>query len=170
MTTTDPRFPHDDSVLFARLRRMWNRRDPVPNDLVDSVLVALATEGLVEEYALLTMLETGDRLAGVRGGGDDASRHTQVFEFADGTVTVMLRVSALNERRRRVDGWLAPARPISVVLQHGDEEWTASVSAEGRFEFNDVPAGSVRLLLRPDAGGRIDDTARQGFATPQFDL
>ncbi|WP_394769029.1 hypothetical protein [Lacisediminihabitans sp.] len=168
MTTADPRFPRDDGALFARLRQMWIRRDPMPHDLVDSVLVALATEGLVEEYALLTMLET-DRLAGVRGGAD-ASGQTRVFEFADGSVTVMLRVSALSERRRRVDGWVAPARPLSVVLRHGHDEWLASVSAEGRFEFNDVPAGSVRLLLRPDADGRIDDTARQGFTTPQFDL
>lgn len=170
MTDTDPRFPHDDSVLFARLREMWSRRDPVPNDLVDSVLVALATERLVEEYVLLTMLETGDRLAGVRGGGADASGSTKVFEFADATVTVMLRVSALSESRRRVDGWLAPAVPVSVGLQQGIHEWMTSVSAEGRFEFDDIPAGPVRLLLRPDGGGRLDHTARQGFITPQFDL
>jgi hypothetical protein len=168
MTTTDPGFAGDDGALFARLREMWNRRDPMPHDLVDSVLVALATEGLVEEYALLTMLETGS-LAGVRGAAD-ASRDTRVVEFADETVTVMLRVSALDDRRRRVDGWLAPARPVSVVLQHGNDEWAASVSAEGRFEFNDVPAGSVRLVLRPEPGGIGNDDRRQGFTTPQFEL
>ncbi len=140
--------------LFLRLRRMWERRDPVPPGLADSVLVALATADLSAEYELLTLLESTDRLSGVRGGGDAVT-----LTFAAGDITVMLRVSVLGEGRRRVDGWLSPPSALTVRLMspEGDDRTTES-TVDGRFEFADVPAGAASIRLEPR------------FATPHFDL
>lgn len=155
--------------LFPRLRRMWERRDPVPPGLADSVLVALATVDLGAEYELLTLLESSDRLAGVRGGGE-----TVTLTFAAGDFTVMLRVSVLGEgmlgagltdvgptarSRRRIDGWVSAASALTVRLLCADgDERTTDSTAEGRFEFPDVPAGAASIWLEPR------------FATPRFDL
>jgi hypothetical protein len=152
-----------DNQLFGRLRGMWVERDPMPDGLIDSVLVAIATEGLAIEYALLTLLARSTELAGVRGPSN-----AQTLEFSDGEVTMLLRVSPLGDGRRRVDGWLAPAAALTVRLTQGHDDMTTSINAEGRFEFVHVPAGLTRVWLEPDAGaGR---GSARGFTTPEFDL
>jgi hypothetical protein len=149
-----------DEDLFARLRRMWRRRDPMPTELVDNVLVALATHDLVVEYAMLTLLESSDLSAGVRGVSD-----VQLLEFSHDSQSIMLRVSDLGGGRRRVDGWIAPASPLSVRLEQDDDDFTTAASAEGRFEFADVPTGRTRMWLEPEVGAA---ESRQGFTTEYF--
>ena len=46
-----------EAALFARMRRMWEEIDPVPADLVDRMVAAVAVEDLSREYALLTLVE-----------------------------------------------------------------------------------------------------------------
>ena len=46
-----------DAALFARMRAMWEDVDPVPADLVDRMVAAVAVEDLSREYALLTLVE-----------------------------------------------------------------------------------------------------------------
>lgn len=139
--------------LFPRLRHMWEARDPMPPDLTDSVLVALATRGLGAEYELLTLLESTDRLAGVRGGTDAVT-----LTFSAGDTTVMVRVSPTSGDRRRIDGWLAPASAVTVRLQTADDDLTTVSSGHGRFEFSDAASGPARIWLEPR------------FATDTFDL
>lgn len=55
-----------DAALFARLRSVWEEHDPVPADLIDRMVAAVAVADLSREYALLTLVETAD-LAAVRG-------------------------------------------------------------------------------------------------------
>ena len=152
-----------NTELFARLRQMWNEVDPMPDDLVESVLVAIATEGLATEYVMLTMLETASGLVGVRGASE-----SQTLEFTDGTLTVLLRVSSTGDGLRRVDGWLAPASTMTVRLIQAHGDVTTSTSPEGRFEFERVPAGRTRVWLETDV---IEDVgAPHGFTTAEFDL
>ena len=47
-----------DAALFARMRSVWAEVDPVPVDLVDRMVAAVAVEDLSREYALLTLVET----------------------------------------------------------------------------------------------------------------
>jgi len=49
---------------------MWDAYDPMPADLVEQVLVAVATEDLDAEYELLHLVSRTSELAGARGTGD----------------------------------------------------------------------------------------------------
>ena len=86
-----------DAVLFARMRAMWAQVDPMPADLIDRMVAAIAVDDLSREYALLTLVETD--LAAVRGDGD-----VLTLQFSDGTVTVLLHITRTEQSTHRIDG------------------------------------------------------------------
>jgi hypothetical protein len=147
-----------DAALFARMRAMWDEIDPAPADLVDRMVAAVAVEDLSREYALLTLV-SGD-LAAVRGETDTAT-----LQFSDGDTSILLHVTAPEERQRRIDGWV-DAAALAVKLVQGDGEWSAELGAHGRFAFEDVKPGvsRIRMVIRDD-GGEIRE-----FQTPQFEV
>jgi hypothetical protein len=145
-----------DAALFARLRMAWEDVDPVPADLVDRMVAAVAVEDLSREYALLTLVE-GSVLAAVRGEADTAT-----LQFSDGTTSVLLHVSA-TDGLRRVDGWV-DAAPLAIRLSQGDRDWSAEAGEHGRFAFDAIPSGMSRLrLVVRGADGDLRE-----FQTPQF--
>ncbi|MFC8682824.1 hypothetical protein ACFT30_15000 [Microbacterium ureisolvens] len=147
-----------DAALFARMRRMWEDVDPVPADLVDRMVAAVAVEDLSREYALLTLVE--GTLAAVRGEADTAT-----LQFSDGTTTVLLHVTATEDGGRRVDGWV-DGEALAIRLLEGDREWSAEPGEHGRFAFEEVTPGVARLrLVVRDADGALRD-----FQTPQFEV
>lgn len=147
-----------DAALFARMRRMWEDVDPVPADMVDRMVAAVAVEDLSREYALLTLVEGS--LGAVRGESDTAT-----LQFSDGTTSVLLHVTAIEGGGRRVDGWV-DASALAIRLAQGDREWSAEPGEHGRFAFEDVTPGVSRLrLVVRDAGGELRD-----FQTPQFEV
>ncbi len=147
-----------DAALFARMRSMWERVDPMPAELVDRMVAAVAVEDLSREYALLTLVEGS--LAAVRGESDTAT-----LQFSDGTTSVLLHVTATEGGRRRVDGWV-DASALAIRLVQGERERQAEVGEHGRFAFEDVPSGvaRIRMVVR-DAAGELRD-----FQTPQFEV
>ncbi|GAA3633943.1 hypothetical protein GCM10022200_16420 [Microbacterium awajiense] len=148
-----------DGQLFARMRDHWQRIDPVPADLVDRMVAAVAVEDLTREYALLTLVE-GAELAAVRGETDTAT-----LQFSDGKTSVLLHVSATDQGGRRVDGWV-DAAPLAIRLVHADREWAAEAGENGRFAFDEVTPGVVRLrLVVKDDVGEMRE-----FETPQFEV
>lgn len=168
--------PQDqDRMLLGRLRSMWERRDPMPEGLVEHVLATLATHGLDEEYEMLTLVDATERLAGVRGAPD-----SRTLTFSSGTATVMLRVSVLAHDRRRVDGWVTPGAAYDVRLEYGapgpvTDEVRATATPLGRFELADVAPGTVtlRLTATPDLGtgeGERAAVAPLWLTTPPFTL
>jgi hypothetical protein len=147
-----------DAALFARMRRMWEDVDPVPADLVDRMVAAVAVEDLSREYALLTLVE--GTLAAVRGETDTAT-----LQFSDGTTSVLLHVTATEGGDRRVDGWV-DATALAIRLVQDDREWSAEPGEHGRFAFEEVTPGVARLrLVVRDADGAMHD-----FQTPQFEV
>ena len=147
-----------DAALFARMRRMWEDVDPVPADLVDQMVAAVAVEDLSREYALLTLVE--GTFAAVRGETDTAT-----LQFSDGTTSVLLHVTATEGGDRRVDGWV-DATALAIRLIQGDREWSAEPGEHGRFAFDEVTPGMARLrLVVRDADGAMRD-----FQTPQFEV
>ena len=147
-----------DAALFARMRRMWEDVDPVPADLVDRMVAAVAVEDLSREYALLTLVE--GPLAAVRGETDTAT-----LQFSDGTTSVLLHVTATEGGGRRVDGWV-DATALAIRLVQDDREWSAEPGEHGRFAFEEVTPGVARLrLVVRDADGAMHD-----FQTPQFEV
>jgi hypothetical protein len=147
-----------DAALFARMRRMWEDVDPVPADLIDQMVAAVAVEDLSREYALLTLVE--GTFAAVRGETDTAT-----LQFSDGTTSVLLHVTATEDGGRRVDGWV-DATALAIRLVQGDREWSAEPGEHGRFAFDEVTPGVARLrLVVKDADGALRD-----FQTPQFEV
>jgi len=147
-----------DAALFARMRRMWEDVDPVPADLVDQMVAAVAVEDLSREYALLTLVE--GTLAAVRGESDTAT-----LQFSDGSTSVLLHVTDTESGDRRVDGWV-DATALAIRLVQGDREWSAEPGEHGRFAFDEVTPGVARLrLVVRDADGALRD-----FQTPQFEV
>jgi len=147
-----------DAALFARLRAVWEDVDPVPVDLVDRMVAAVAVEDLSREYALLTLVE-GAELSAVRGEND-----TLTLQFSDGTTSVLLHVTATESGHRRIDGWV-DGTALAVRLAQGDREWSADAGESGRFAFDEIPAGvsRIRLVVKHDDGVRE-------FMTPQFEV
>ena len=148
-----------DAALFARMRSVWEEVDPVPVDLIDRMVAAVAVEDLTREYALLTLVETSE-LAAVRGASD-----TSTLQFSDGSTSVLVHVAATEGGGRRVDGWV-DATALAIRLIQGDKDWTADAGERGRFAFDDITPGMARLrLVVRDADGEIRD-----FQTPQFEV
>lgn len=136
--------------LLDALKRTYEELDPVPSGLTEKVLVAVALEDLELEYELLTMVHRSQQLAGVRSGDDQKL----VLEFTAAGVTVMLRVSPVDDAHRRIDGWVVRAADAkgelvdltaSLWQEHGTA--TSPVGNHGRFEFANVPSGLTRLDL-----------------------
>lgn len=147
-----------DAALFARMRHMWEEIDPVPADLVDRMVAAVAVEDLSREYALLTLVEGS--FAAVRGESDTAT-----LQFSDGTTSVLLHVTATEDGGRRVDGWV-DATALAIRLVQGEREWAADPGEHGRFAFDEVTPGVARLrLVVRAADGELRD-----FQTPQFEI
>lgn len=147
----------EDAALFAQLRALWRDVDPMPATLIDRMIAAVAAEGLSEEYALLTLVD--QPLGAVRSGTDALT-----LQFSDGTTSVLLHVSATDDGGRRLDGWV-DAAALAIRLTQGDREWTAEPGEHGRFAFDRLTPGLVRLTLAV----RADDGIRE-FQTPQFEL
>ncbi len=147
-----------DAALFARMRHMWEEVDPVPADLVDRMVAAVAVEDLSREYALLTLVEGS--FAAVRGESDTAT-----LQFSDGVTSVLLHVTATEDGGRRVDGWV-DATALAIRLVQGEREWAADPGEHGRFAFDEVTPGVARLrLVVRAADGELRD-----FQTPQFEV
>jgi hypothetical protein len=147
-----------DAALFARMRSMWEKVDPVPADLVDRMVAAVAVEDLSREYALLTMVEGS--LSAVRGEADTAT-----LQFSDGETSVLLHVTATDGGGRRVDGWV-DAAALAIRLTQGDREWSSEPGEHGRFAFDEVTPGVARLRLVV----RGADQELRDFQTPQFEV
>lgn len=147
-----------DAALFARLRSVWENVDPVPADLVDRMVAAVAVEDLTREYEQLTLV-AGEMVA-VRSETD-----TLTLQFSDGTTSVLLHVTATAEGGRRVDGWV-DASALAVKLIQDDREWSADFGENGRFAFDGVKPGvsRIRMVVRDSS-----DEMRE-FETPQFEV
>lgn len=147
-----------DAALFARLREAWTQLDPVPADLVDRMVAAVAVVDLTREYEMLTLVHP--TLAAVRSESE-----TTTLQFSDGTTNVLLHVSAAAGGRRRLDGWV-DAVPLAIMLVQGDAEVSTASGENNRFAFEDVAPGlsHVRLVVRGAEGDMRE------FHTPQFEI
>lgn len=147
-----------DPALLAGLRALWEERDPVPADLADRMVAAVAVEDLSREYALLTLVEAS--AAAVRGETDTAT-----LQFSDGQTSVLLHVTANEDGSRRLDGWV-DADALAIRLEQAEEGLPARAGEHGRFAFDAIPAGvsRLRIVVRGPDGDLHD------FRTPRFEV
>lgn len=150
------------------LAAMWEARDPMPAGLAERVLVALGMEDLDAQYELLHLVERTRELTGARA---DSEALTVVFTGAD--LSLMLRISPLGERERRLDGWISPARAARVTVRQQGGSWDSSADALGRFEIARMPTGLSRVELSAtpeNAGEAAPPDDHTLFATPAFEV
>lgn len=159
----------DDSTLLAAIGRLWQQVDPPPTDLAFGVLARLAAEDL--EFDLLTLVESTDALAGVRSAAEASEDREDredsgawSLEYAGGDFKVYLRMSRI-EHRTRIDGWVVPARALTVRLlsEDGAEPLETPVDEFGRFEIEEAPSGLARLVFLDET-----PTADRPRITPPF--
>jgi hypothetical protein len=140
-----------DAEWLETLRLMWTEHDPVPADLADRVSVALATVDLDAE--LLELVEGLLSTAGARG-----EDRTRTVTFSSETVSVMVTIDA-GPGGARLDGWIADGGGLRVELRTGQPTGTVSrdvvTDEDGRFAFERVPAGVVRLVVHPTDGAAL---------------
>lgn len=169
MSNTDTEGPigPDDATLLAAIGRVWQQIDPPPSDLAFGVLARLAAEDL--EFDLLSLVESTDALAGVRSAAeasDDDGRDSGSWslEYAGSDFKVYLRMSRI-EHRTRIDGWVVPARALTVRLLVEDEAQPLETPVDeyGRFEIEDSPSGLARLAFLDET-----PTADRPRITPPF--
>ena len=136
-----------DAALFARLRATWDDIDPMPADMIDRMVAAVAVADLSREYALLTLVE-----GAVTGAVRTTPAETATLQFSRGDTTVLLHVSVTAAGNRRIDGWV-------------DAETLAIRLVQGGFAFEEIPPGMTRLRMAV----RGTDGAMKEFETPQFE-
>lgn len=150
----------DDAALFHALRQTWEKVDPVPADLIDRMIVAVAAADLSDEYALLTLVVDTDARA-VRGESDALT-----LQFTDGTASVLVHVVTDERGVRRLDGWIdAPATQITLAQE--DRVWTTA-PAQGRFSFEGIPSGMCHLRVRLDRP--VEPGVSSELRTPRFEV
>jgi hypothetical protein len=146
-------------ALLGIVRDVWERHDPVPDDLVPAMQAAAAIAASDLDVELMELVEHSTELAGARGST------SYTLRFVHGDTDLLLRV-AVDGDRSRVDGWVVPPEPMTVRALPGEAPTphSAVVTETGRFELTDLPLGLLRLKLEPH------DTARPAFATPTFEI
>lgn len=140
--TIDP--SAEEAVLLDQLRAMWERRDPVPADLVERVMFAVWLEDLDTEVEMLTMTEGAGDLVGVR-----ATQTARTVTFSTDELSILITVSDRPEGRRRVDGWVTPKGAGEISLRRSDGTTaTTHVDDDGRFALDDLAPGLAQIVLR----------------------
>jgi hypothetical protein len=148
VTPDDDRAPtldRPDAELLAALRRLWEEKDPVPLDLADRIVFALALEDL--EFELLS-LNAAEPVLSARG-----EEHVRTVTFSGESFSVLVSIDRDRNGRVRLDGWIGPENPgneeLEVELRCGQTVLYRRSDTDGRFAFDEVPGGLIQLVFRP---------------------
>jgi hypothetical protein len=150
-----------DDDLLAGVRTYWETQDAVPEGMVARLqtAAALAASDTDLDLELMLLVERTEELAGARG----ASATAYTLRFAHDGVDLLLRIST-DGSSPRIDGWVVPPSPITVVVLRDSEELaTLEVGDTGRFELPGLTPGMLRLRLEPADG-------TTPFMTPAFEI
>jgi hypothetical protein len=133
-----------DAIVLGRIAELYDRIDPVPEDLVDRLQFSITLDALNAELAELQQLPE----ATLAYRGEQASM-AKTLTFTSDSLTTMIAISPDGPDRIRIDGWIAPAAEASVELHAGQLRRQVPADADGRFVFEDVPHGLVRFVVTP---------------------
>jgi hypothetical protein len=140
----------DDDALVLAIGTACRQADPPPDDLADGVLARIAVADL--EAELLTLVAGHDELAGVRSAAPVAERDevgAWSLEYAGPDFRVFVRITPV-EGRNRLDGWVVPARPLTVRLATEPPRSIVQqtrVDEHGRFDFTNAAPGASRMTF-----------------------
>lgn len=133
-----------DDELLALVGRALRTADPVPDRVLEGARAAWTWRTIDEELATL-VFDSASELTGVRS--EDTAR--QLTFRAPG---MEIEVMVVDEATRRVVGQLVPPGAFTISLLVGDAEVSQSTDRLGRFSFDDVAPGPVRLVVSDPEG------------------
>ncbi|QIX28488.1 hypothetical protein ncot_19250 [Nocardioides sp. JQ2195] len=152
-------------TLLGLVREVWERRDPVPDGMVERMQAAVAAEsafaGTDLDLELMVLVSRQDELVGARGTA------AYTLRFSSDDVDLLVRAVGTGGGEARLDGWVSPAGPLrvqAVTVPDDGRSWQVDSDDTGRFEFTGLPAGHIRLQLAPH------DRALKPFGTPTFEI
>jgi hypothetical protein len=130
-----------DEQLLSRLAEALDIAEPLPDAVLEAAKATFTWRTIDAELAALVFDSATEELAGVR-----SSEATRQMTFR--TPGVEIELVVVSETSRRLVGQLVPPQAAEIELHH--EEGTRTVQSDnlGRFAFQDIPVGSVRLTCR----------------------
>jgi hypothetical protein len=141
---------HDDERLLGLLGNALRAVDPVPDHVVEGARAAWTWRTIDAELAEL-VFDSATELTGVRS--EDQLR--QVTFRAPG---IEIEVMVIDDVSRRIVGQLVPAAEMTIELAGSDRVISTRADRLGRFGFDEVLAGPVRLTVLGDAGEPVVHT------------
>lgn len=139
---------HDETDVLDVLRKVFDTTDPPPEHVIAHARGVFAWHGIDAELAELVY--DSDTLTATQVRGADAAR--QVTFRAPG---LEIEVEVLSERSRLIIGQLVPAQDATIELRHGDQVHSTTADGLGRFSFEGVPSGAIKLTVVTASGARI---------------
>ena len=139
---TDPA----DAALLDVLGQALRTVDPVPAHVLAAAQGAVAWRTIDQDLADL-VFDSAFELTGVRD--PDAARQ---LTFRSGDVEIELMV--VDSATRRLVGQIVPARAATVTLDGTESQVAETSDRFGRFSFDHVQKGPVRLTVAGPAGER----------------
>ena len=139
-----------DDEMLALVGRALRAADPVPERVLEGARAAWTWRTIDEELAML-VFDSAAELTGVRS--EDTAR--QLTFRAPG---MEIEVMVTDQATRRIVGQLVPPGAFSITLLVGSAEWTQTTDRLGRFTFDDVAPGPVRMVVADSAGTPIVTT------------
>ena len=134
----------DNDALQELLSIGLQDADPVPEHVLAAARGAWTWRTIDQELAAL-VFDSATELSGVRdrGGARQLTFQAPGLEIVADPAT------------RRLVGQLVPARPATVELESTDGKLGQEVDRFGRFTFDAVPAGPVRISVTAPDGSAI---------------
>lgn len=142
--------PLTDEELLATLGRALDAADPVPESVLDGARAAFTWRNIDTELAQI-VFDSSQELAGVRS--EDMNR--QVTFEAPG---VEIEVMVVENGVRKLVGQLVPPAERTVELVGGDSVQSIQTDHLGRFDFDDIGPGPVRIVVLGADGQRMVQT------------
>ncbi len=130
-----------DEQLLARLMAALDAADPLPEAVIDAAKASFTWRTIDAELAALVFDSASEELVGVRGA--EVAR-----QMTFRTPGVEIELVVVSETSRRLVGQLVPPQAAEIELHHEDVTRTVQSDNLGRFTFQDVPTGSVRLTCK----------------------
>ena len=142
---------HDEAV-FEELRGLIARTDPVPERLDEAARAAFTWRTVDAELAELMRDSAEAEELALRGVGTGP----RLLSFESPRLAIEAEVTVLGPRERRLVGQIVPPVAASLTLEQGGVRLTAQADELGRFMFDRVGAGPVRLRAAlPDGGMEV---------------
>jgi hypothetical protein len=137
-----------DDDLIGILREVFETVDAPPAHVVAQAREAIVWHNVDIELAELVYDSATSAVSGVRA----AEAPRQVTFRAPG---LEIEVEVVSERTRIVIGQLVPAQEATIELRHSGQRAETTADALGRFSFEDVAAGPIKLSVRTATGATV---------------